>query len=46
MDDKDVIIGAQQEQLQQLVKQVIDLQKLIVLLPRPPTVQRPRTNYV
>ena len=37
MDDKDVIIGAQQEQLQQLVKQVIDLQKLIVLLPRPST---------
>ena len=46
MDDKDVIIAAQQERVQQLVKQVIDLQKLIVLLPRPPIVQRPRTNYV
>ena len=29
MDDKDVIIAAQQEQVQQLVKQVIDLQKLV-----------------
>ena len=29
MDDKDVIIAAQQERVQQLVKQVIDLQKLV-----------------
>ncbi len=29
MDDKDAIIAAQEERIQQLVKQVIDLQKLV-----------------
>ena len=29
MDDKDFIIVAQQEQVQQLVRQVIDMQKLV-----------------